>query len=156
MDSKETQKQTLELLAQNEEKLEELYKIYAERFPGQREFWLRLAREEAGHAVMIRKLTPDIQAERLVFKEDRFEIKAIDSMIRYTENLIQKAKEEGQELIKALSLSVHLERSLLERKFFEICEGDTIEFQKTLEFLKTSTIDHLARVEKMWKELGGK
>ena len=39
MDTKEKQNEMVELLAKNEEKVSELYQLYAEKFPDYEEFW---------------------------------------------------------------------------------------------------------------------
>jgi hypothetical protein len=50
----------LEILVKNEESIAELYRVYASRFNEYRIFWNRMAKEELGHAAIIRKCISEI------------------------------------------------------------------------------------------------
>ncbi|TET10801.1 MAG: hypothetical protein E3J83_00055 [Candidatus Atribacteria bacterium] len=55
-------------------------------------------------------------------------------------------------LIKALSIARDIENGLIEKKFFEIFEGDPIELKHVLLNLAAATREHYNRIEKVWKE----
>jgi len=55
-------------------------------------------------------------------------------------------------LIKALSIARDIESGLIEKKFFEVFEGDPIELKHVLLNLVAATREHYNRIEKAWKE----
>ena len=56
MEIRNAQDEEIEILAKNEEKLSELYQIYASKFPDYYDLWFGLAKEKEGHASWLRKL----------------------------------------------------------------------------------------------------
>jgi rubrerythrin len=53
-------------------------------------------------------------------------------------------------LIKALSIARDIENGLIEKKFFEVFEGDPIELKQVLLNLAAATREHHNRIEKVW------
>lgn len=150
MNLKENQIKVTEMLARNEEIVSKLYKTYAEKFPAHKEFWSRLAEEETEHADWIGKLYSQIKEGSVYFNEKRFKIEAIQKLQKHLNNRLARAQKEEIPLLNALSIARDIENALLENKFFEIFEGDTVELKHVLTDLAASTKDHLNRVEKAW------
>lgn len=55
-------------------------------------------------------------------------------------------------LTKALSIARDIENGLIEKKFFEVFEGDPIELKQVLLDLAAATREHYNRIEKAWNE----
>ena len=154
MDNKLTrQSQIIELLANNEEAVQKLYLLYATKYPESKEFWSKLAQEEAGHAFMIRNLELEATNKpgKVLFKPDRFTPEAIQSSINYINQLIKEFPDKNYPLITALSLAMQIEQSLIEKKYFEVVEGDDIVLQNTLNTLRNDSQEHFERVKKAWE-----
>lgn len=57
----------MEMLAQHEETISELYSAYSAQFPDHREFWATLAWEEKNHARQIRELEIEVKNRHAAF-----------------------------------------------------------------------------------------
>lgn len=146
MSLKKNQLEIINLLKEHEKVIEDLYRVYAKKFPKHREFWTTLARQENEHAKWIMKLTEKIEEGETYFNEERFTVEAIKSSISY----IKKEKEKvGDEtlLIEALSTAHNLESGLLEKEYFETVEGDSVELKHLLRRLASETAVHAKKVK---------
>ena len=147
MDSKESQMYIVELLVNNEVNVGKLYRAYAEQFPDYCSFWAGLASEEAEHASWIRKLASKVAEGAVIINDRRFSASAIKTFSGYLERELIKVNESGISLISALSTALYIEESIIEQKYFELFDGDSIEFKKTLIDLANATKNHLSRVK---------
>ena len=123
----ETQLKVIELLAEYETMIGRLYKEYAQKFLDWKDFWSKLSAEERGHANWILELCSKIKEGFVFFKEDRFTKEAIKTSLKSLNNQLSEAQMQDISLIKALSTARDIENGLIEKKFFEIFEGDPIE-----------------------------
>ena len=142
----------LELLAKNEESIGDLYRAYADRFPEYEDLWLGLANEEEQHAGWIRRLSDQVSAGTLHVDEKRFKNTAIETYLKYLMTEVQKAKSGDMALINALSIALYIEKSLIDRKYFEVFKTDAAELQQVLLNLEAATKDHIGRLQKVWSE----
>ncbi len=138
----ETQLKVIELLAEHETMIGRLYKEYAQKFLHWKDFWSKLSAEERGHANWILKLRSKIKGGSVYFKEDRFNKEAIKTSLKYLNNQLSQAQMQDISLIKALSIARDIENGLIEKKFFEIFEGDPIELKHVLLNLAAATREH--------------
>lgn len=141
---------SLELMARNEENVARLYQVYEKKFPAYKKFWGDLAVEEDEHAEIIRGIITHIENKTVFLKEQRFNKEAIRSFLRYLKEEVEKAETRQISLINALSIALHIEKSLIERKYFEIFEGDDINLKHLLRDLRTATQKHIKKVEATW------
>ncbi len=148
MEKNQKQLEVVEALAGQEESISQLYRAYGENFPEDREFWQALSGEEIGHAQWIRDLAAKIGNGSVYFNEDRFRIEAIRSSLKYIGKERSAAVAGGQNKIEALSVAYMLEDALLEKKIFEIFEGDSVELKHILADLAQSTSDHRERIKR--------
>ena len=142
----------IELLAEYEIMIGRLYKEYAQKFLNRKDFWSRLSAEEGGHANWILKLRSKIKEGSVYFKDDRFNEGAIKTSLKYLNNQLSEAQTQDISLIKALSIARDIENGLIEKKVFEVFEGDPIELKHILLNLAAATREHYNRIEKVWKE----
>ena len=147
MDSKKNQMYIVELLINNEVNVGKLYRAYAEQFLDYCSFWSGLASEEAEHASWIRKLASKVAGGAVIINDRRFNASAIKTFSDYLERELIKVNKSGISLISALSTALYIEESIIEQKYFELFDGDSIEFKKTLIDLANATKDHRSRVK---------
>ena len=134
----------LNKLAEVEESVGRLYEAYAALFPDYRQFWSGLVDEEKQHAVWVRELCSLVEKGTAKFNENRFNIFAIQTYINYLKEELDKAS--GRKLVNALSIALYVEESMMEKKYFEIINGDSEELKQTLRKLTGATQIHIARV----------
>ena len=152
MGLKENQINVIEMLARNEEAISRLYTAYADKFPDYKNFWSDLADEEIEHSSWLRGLFPQFQEDSIYFNEGRFKPGAIQTFLNYLERELAKAREQEMLLINALSTALYIEEALIERKFFEVIEGDSAEVKHVLLDLDVATLNHIDRVRKVWSK----
>ncbi|MFA5349206.1 MAG: hypothetical protein WC309_02425 [Candidatus Paceibacterota bacterium] len=151
MELKEYQLRILELLTVHEEGMSELYSIYSQKFPTKNNLWSTLSQEEVTHASWIRKLTDMVKGGTVYFNEGRFTVEALESSLRELQGEIAKAKGDIP-LISALSTGYYFEMALLERKFYEVFEGDSVELKHLLVSLEEGTKQHQDRIKEALNE----
>lgn len=143
---------TLSLLAKNEETIGRLYFAYAERFPESADFWQGLAKEEQAHAAWIHKLGEVVNSGNILVDQQRFKAATIRTTTNHTEVEINAAKKANITSINALSIANAIEQSLLESKFFDIIESDSIELKQLLQNLKDETVKHARKIHEKWSQ----
>jgi len=142
----------IELLAEHEKGISRLYQEYARKFPEQKDFWSKIAREEIEHASWIFKLRSKAKEGLLYFKEGRFKIEAIKTSLEYLKSQIAEAQNNKISAKNAVSVARDIESGLIEKKFFEVFEPDCREIKEVLLDLAAATREHYNRIEKVWKE----
>ena len=133
----------LHRLAENEEAIGVLYHEYAERFPEYDSFWYGLAGEEKEHANWIRRLCSTAVERGLFINQARFNKEALQTYINYLQHELAKAKQGETTLLNGLSVTLYIEESLIERKYFDVFETDSAELKHVLRKLAASTRTHL-------------
>ena len=141
-----------ELLAQNEERLSELYGIYAVKFPEYKDLWNGLAGEEEQHAKWIRNLASWAKEGLIDINNSRFNIAAINTFTSYVDKEIARARNSLVSLINALSIASYIEDSIIENRFFEVFEGDSPDWRSTLLDLATETNKHRSMIKEALKK----
>ena len=139
-------------LIENEELLSDLYEQYSNMLPDDSEFWMQIAKDETVHASWVTELSEKVKQGLVQVDDSRFKDPAIENFGRWLLENIQKAKSEVISPIQALSISMDLENSMLERGIFEAYDSDDPELRTVLEKLKKSTEIHYAEVKARWNE----
>jgi hypothetical protein len=147
MDAKEKQDEILDLMCKNEEKVSELYMIYASKFPEYSDYWSGLAKEELGHSGAIRTLK---YSDQVMFKEGTFEKNLIQISLKYMEDKIVEANTRNMAIEDAFSVAVELETNMLEQKFFVVFEGDFSELVEVFQNLEKATQGHVDNIRNLW------
>lgn len=140
------------LLKQHEEGLNELYSAYAERFPHQREFWSQLSEEELVHAGQVSLIQEQLNANKAVYTPCKLRTGAIESSLEYIYSQTAEARTGRILLINALSVALDLEQAIIEKKYFEAVDGDSVEMKLILEDLAEQSKEHIAKVRKAWEQ----
>ena len=113
-----------EAMKEHELALAELYEVYAGKFPEYKDFWTKFSIEEIQHADWVNTLQTRVEESPDDFVVERFAIGAVEHSTEYIKKLANTARQSDLLLINALSTAVHLEQALIEKKFFEVFEGD--------------------------------
>ena len=143
----------LELLAENEEHIARLYRLYAEKLPKFRDFWTRLADEEIEHASWIRDFAGGVKDNTLYLNEKRFPREALQTYREYLEGSMEKAIRKGVDTISAFTTAFYIEESLIELKFFEVIDSGSEDFDKVLLRLKKATVEHNNIIKEYWAKV---
>ena len=138
----EKQLSVITKLSELEESVGRLYETYAVIFPDYRNFWVNMASDEREHAAWVAKLRSLIDNRLVVFSEGRFKVEAIQTFLKYIDEELGKAKEKNLFLMNALSITLYIEESLIEHKYFEVVEGDSPELKSILRDLAGATQKH--------------
>ena len=142
MDSSNDSEAVCEMLAQNEERISELYRTYAEKFPKYKDLWDGLAEEETKHATWIRKLASWVKEGVININADRFNISAIRTFSNYVDKELTNVRTSNVSLKNALVIASYMEDSIIEHNYFEVFEGDSLELRNTLLDLANETNKH--------------
>jgi len=136
------------LFEENELKISVLYSLYAQNIPGKRAFWQRLSDEEISHAAQLgtEKNPTDVVSET---KFSRAVIKHVmDFVLAETE----KAQLGAVSHKSALHAALRIERSMLEKKCFDLFEPNNKTIKKVFDCLNADTEKHVQTlVEEMKK-----
>jgi hypothetical protein len=152
MRRKEYQIHVLEKLAGLEDATRDLYKAYAYGLADFERFWLGLAADEETHAGWIRELKPLVGSGSLDFDESRFLTRTISNFTDYVNEEWATAQGRAMPLIRAVSIALDIERAFLEKRLFEVAEGDSLELERVLSKLAVATQEHRDMLHKVWSK----
>ncbi|MCK4778160.1 MAG: hypothetical protein KAS39_07245 [Actinomycetia bacterium] len=154
MSSIKRQKEIISLLAENKEATANLYRLYSEKFPHYRDFWLQLVKETQEQADLIRTLFLYSKRQENVFiRTEIFNIDGIKWVIKYTNNLINEAKSRKYGMEKALSLALDIESSLMGKNLFRVFQGEDRKLQDTLKYLEEKSESRLQRISSLHDQI---
>lgn len=139
--------QTIELLAQNEEVLVDLYKLYSQQYPKYKDFWESISNDEVQHAQWLRDLIGQINSGVFSFDFNRFNQQTIFEFLHHGRQSLEQAKQTVLPIKDVLMLSLKIEKSLIESKFFEVAQTDALALKETLARLALSTELHIIKIE---------
>ena len=138
--------EAIEGLVRIEETLSKIYRLFAERFPADRELWSQMAQEETTHAKWVRDLSSRVGDGSLCLDEDRFGVEGIRLFLEYAEDKFQEAKAEKLPFLHALDMALDLESSLLERKLYQVFKADSESMEQALEDMERQIHEHAERI----------
>jgi hypothetical protein len=132
----ENQIALLNALGAHEEAIAKLYAAYSAKFTSFNDFWDSLYSDKIKHAQWINLLASDPAEQSIFIKENKFNLVAIKNFHDYIETETNRANTRSVTLVEALSTTLSIEQSLIERRLFEIFDSDSAEFKQLI-----STID---------------
>jgi len=147
MHSLPQQIETLGLMAAHEWAIAELYEEYAARFAEHATFFRELAAEEKEHARLIVSFADDVRCHAVQVNPDRLSsIRILESL----DNVLRRRKDaqsqQGPSLVNALSVCADLENAMIERRYFDVIQGDGPKLAKLLRALETDSEAHRDKV----------
>ncbi|HAV11442.1 MAG TPA: hypothetical protein DCX32_02770 [Candidatus Moranbacteria bacterium] len=150
MNEKEYQFYIVELLAKNEDKLSELYALYGEKFTFMKKFWDELTEDELGHGRWVKTLKKKVEEGAVQFGEHRFDKDMLEDFYKSVQLQIFEANKEIN-VVDALKNAVKIEQTMIEKRFFDVFKGDSVELEILLLALRYSTENHLKSVTERYK-----
>jgi hypothetical protein len=152
---KEDQLEIIQTLAKHEEAISRLYEEYAQKFPQEHLLWSALAGDEIEHSMWVKILLGKIEEGLVHFNEGRFKIGVIRGSLNYIREEIARARDQEMPLPKALSIALNIEKSMIEKGYFQVFEGDSADLREALNNLAAATEEHCKEIEKVWAKYGG-
>lgn len=141
-------KPLLTLFEENELNISSLYLLYAQKIPEKHNFWKRLSDEEISHAKSIGKEKDNIGS----ITGNNFSYGVINYVMNFVLEEIQKAEKGKITHHEALHTALRIERSMLEKKCFEIFIPTDKKVKDILIKLNKETEQHVkALLEEMRK-----
>ncbi|MFA6318176.1 MAG: hypothetical protein WC943_12240 [Elusimicrobiota bacterium] len=145
---KETVK-TLGVLAEAEEAVAGLYKVFAEKDASEQAFWSGLVNQETAHAHNMRSMARMLEANPSAYLPGRpFNIAAIQTFIRGIKENIARAVKGEISAHNAFFVAKDIEGSILENRIHEIVRTDDPEFRKLIDVIVGQTAEHDAEMKK--------
>jgi rubrerythrin len=117
----------IELIAEYESAVMELYWVYSEKFPEHKSFWIDMADDERKNVEWVRSTIEQIRTNKIDYNRDRFNIEAIRISMNFIRAQIQAALDKPVNLQTALANAASIEDSMAKRKFYEIIKDDNQE-----------------------------
>jgi hypothetical protein len=117
----------IELVAEFESAVMELYWMYSEKFPEHEAFWISMADDERKNTEWVRSTIEKIKAETIEYNRDRFNIEAIRATLNFVKSQILAVQSKPITLQNALGNAVGIEDSLAKKRFYEIIKDDNPE-----------------------------
>ena len=153
MASVEEQLKIVELLAQHELALGELYEAYAEKFIESETLWYGLVTDEKKHASWIRAVVPKVEQGLVIVNENTFPADTIQASIADVKNLVTKARELDVSVEEALGHAMKLEKGLIDMNFYTAFEGDPEALKDLPKHLQEETQYHYKLVEEKFNQM---
>jgi hypothetical protein len=139
----------VQLLEENELNVSELYALYAKKIPAKCTFWERLSQEEISHAAAIRNDSAGLNLEQSIV-ENNFSRGIIKYVMDFVLEEIQKAQNSRVTHFDALNTALRIERSMLEKKCFDMFMPTSTTLKELFEKLNADTEKH---TEELMEEL---
>jgi len=148
MDLNDEQKELVNLFVQQELLIGKLYKVFSYRYPEYKVFWTGMASEEHLHASWIKRLAVRDTTDKFRFSQGELRLNSLAASIASLEGLISGVKKNKEfSITQAVSLSLHLEKALWEKKVFQCFEGDSDEVRKVMDKLDVEQKIHIKKID---------
>ncbi|HHO76712.1 MAG TPA: hypothetical protein ENN05_09835 [Deltaproteobacteria bacterium] len=139
------------LLEEHEKAIGRFYLELSGQQPDLKDFWRELSDEEFEHAAKMKSLQPMIENSEMYWGEKRFNKAAINTSILYVQRQAQRASQGDMAVKEALSISLSIEKSLLENDFLRVFQGDSVNVRQILDSLSLSTKHHQQQIKNKWE-----
>ncbi|MDA3839366.1 MAG: hypothetical protein PF574_10345 [Candidatus Delongbacteria bacterium] len=129
------------LLAQNEQVLADMYFAYSKEFPTFK-LWNFLNEEEKKHNCLVLSILENVEDGSIQFSDMHFSVRTINIAINQVKEEISVVEKGGRNLEQAIEFAIKVEKSMLEKNFLNYFSSDDLSIQKVLDELKTDTKSH--------------
>ena len=151
MRDKEEIIEIVDLLAQNEQALADLYYAYKEKFPDFK-LWNFLQEEEEKHNDLVLSILDNVEEGSVKFNDMHFSIRTLTISIDQVLQEIAVTEEGNRELEQAIEFSFKVESSMLEKNFLNYFSSNDPDIQTVLNTLKKDTKSHQKMLESAQKK----
>ncbi|MBN1675264.1 MAG: hypothetical protein JXR37_29760 [Kiritimatiellae bacterium] len=134
-----------------------LYDQYALLFPAMSAFWSGLAKQERGHAALLKQLEPLLDEGDVLWNIGTFRESALREEIDRIKAAIARAMDKTTTPSEAVSTAIGIESSLSESKFYSVVRADLPAFNRVADALSRAIDAHLTelRTVAMKRDPGG-
>ncbi|MBN1196378.1 MAG: hypothetical protein JXA62_03140 [Candidatus Aminicenantes bacterium] len=116
------QKQKINLMADYQESLSELYTYFSVKFPAHQDFWLDLALPKLRYADWLRLCLSKIEAGAYRYNMMRFTVETVRSGLDYLKAQIRNIWHVDISHADALGMALSIETGLISSRFYEIVD----------------------------------
>lgn len=150
---KKLQQRILDCLANNEDRLAELYMVYAAKCPPSATFWQQLSREETKHAELLRGLTAALATTDLFTAPEKFNMSEVASLTTRLQGMIADTQPREISESVAYTNAMTLESAMVEGRFFAPDNLGNPTYRAVSKVLLAHSQLHKDSIEKHWKTL---
>ncbi len=149
---REAQRVIIDHLAQCEAAIAKLYATYGRMLPEMGEVWQTLSAEEDDHARLLKSMHTQLDNGNVFYNLGRFDKQATDALIAKVNAEIAAVRTHPVSALKAITVALSIETSILDAHFYEIVTSDAPEFTVIADHLSKATKRHIELVrEQMMK-----
>lgn len=134
------------LLAQNEQALADMYFAYSEKFPSFR-LWSYLNEEEEKHNDLVLSILDNVEDGSVQFNDMHFSIRTITIAIDQVLEEIAIIEDGDRKLEQAIEFALKMEKSMLEKNFLNYFSSEDPGIQNVLNQLRKDTKSHHKMLE---------
>ena len=127
MDLSSFQMSKIDLLAEYESAVMELYWVYSEKFPEHKDFWIDMADDERKIVEWIHSAIELIKANKIEYNRDRFNIEAVRAAMNFIKQQIRETLDKPVTLQAAIAYASGIEDSMTKKRFYEMIKDDNQE-----------------------------
>jgi hypothetical protein len=117
----------IELIAEYEAAVMELYWVYSEKFPEHRDFWIDMADDERKNVEWVHSTIELIKAGKIDYNRDRFNIEAVRTAMNFVKTQIRESLDKPVTHQAALAYAAGIEDSMTKKRFYEMIKDDNQE-----------------------------
>jgi hypothetical protein len=117
----------IELIAEYESAVMELYWVFSEKFPEHKDFWIDMADDERKIVEWVHSVIELIKANKIEYNRDRFNIEAVRTAMNFIKAQIRETLDNPMSLQAATATASGIEDSLTKRRFYEMIKDDNQE-----------------------------
>jgi hypothetical protein len=136
----------LQVMEESETVTAEIYAHFADQFPGQAEFWRRLAGEEQLHARWLRELRERAERGQIGLSPQAIDREQADLCLAAAKIRRVELTRRQLSLREALQLALDLEKSILEQNPWRVFEGSGERSCELIELMQSHTARHAEEV----------
>lgn len=143
----------MKFLIEHEERIAQLYNLFAIVLPEQAAVWKKLVVDEKAHADVLRELDKYLSEKKIRLNETRVDlITEIQPSIEFIRSKIEFLKHRKIDYLEALSLADDIESWIVESKCFKIFSSDSPRMVEEFTALLEHTKQHSEMIKKLLKE----
>lgn len=139
--------QILDFLHDIELVIAELYRRFSVFFAEDRVIWEDLCQDEESHAAMVGELKSVLLKNGSPFEVGRINLAALGTYRRGIEDQIGRLRRGELGRQKALFIARDFERTLVERRYYELIRSDNPEYRSIQDKIRKETEMHLQKLE---------
>ena len=140
-------------IIRHELNLETMYQQFAKSYPDHRQFWSQLAREEAMHVKWVTSLARHYMDGHIRPSDFKLKHQAVKTSISHLEKQTEASKNGELTLLNAVSIALDIEKSMIDKKFFQIFDLSDTRLERTRSGLEKETTKHRQKLEMLFSEL---